>query len=171
MTCNFSNGNRCLVAERMANAPVTTRTDKACECCLASTEPRGTNMVTLSLAVSALHLNGDHEGSVKLWNKYGPWRQANVEVKRPTLVKRILTWKASIRRWEEAGKPTRSDAEVERIMTECCEPCDHYNHRWSQCKLCGCFCKKQGQPKFNKPAMATERCPLDPPKWGAEVTT
>lgn len=170
MTCQFANGKRCLIAERISQAPVTIRTDKACECCLASTEPRGTNMVTLSLAVSSLHINGDHEGSLKIWEKYRPWREANVSRDTPTLAKRVLTWRASIRRWEEAGKPVRSDDEVKRIISEYCEPCKHYNPIWHQCKLCGCFCRKQGNAKFNKPKMLTERCPLDPPKWGGNNT-
>lgn len=171
MTCKFADGKRCLVAERIANATVTIRTDKSCENCLASNDPRGKNVVTLSLAISSLYLGGNKEAAQKLLHDSRPWREANVDAKSPTLVKRVLTWRASIKRWDAAGKPTRSDAEVERIMSECCGPCEHYNERWSQCKLCGCFCRKQGQAKFNKPKMATEKCPLDPPKWGAEVTT
>ena len=108
MHCQFAIDKRCLVAERISNAAVTIRTDKACECCLASSEPRGTNMVTLSLAVSSMHISGDREGAMHFWEKYRPWREANVKKTTPTLIKRVLTWKASIRRWEEAGKPTRS---------------------------------------------------------------
>lgn len=169
MNCQFADGKRCLVAERIANAPVTTRTDQACEHCLDSPSPRDKNMVTLSLAISSLHRSGNTEAAQKLFADSRPWRDANVDKPRPTLVKRVLSWRASIKRWEEEGKPVRSDEEVERIMRECCEPCEHYNPTWSQCKLCGCFCRKRGQAKFNKPKMATEQCPLEPPKWGGET--
>jgi hypothetical protein len=81
---------------------------------------------------------------------------------------KVKTWRAAIRRWKAAGKPVRSDEEVSEI-NGICQACEHYDAEWQQCKLCGCFCRKRGLAEFNKPKMLTERCPLDPPKWGAEV--
>ena len=84
----------------------------------------------------------------------------------PPLPRRFTNWREAIHRWKAAGKPTRTPDEVERINREHCRPCDHYDAKWQQCKLCGCFCRSRGRAEFNKPAMLTERCPLEPPKWG-----
>jgi|GEM_PF-994900 len=87
---------------------------------------------------------------------------------RQSATKRFSNWRLAIKRWQAAGKPDRSPEEVERIIRECCEPCEHYDHKWRQCKLCGCFSRKRGRAEFNKPKMLTERCPLEPPKWGED---
>ena len=66
MDCRYAIGTRCLVAERIAGVRVTTRTDKACQHCLAATPPAGKNSVTVSLAISSLHLLGDTVGARKI---------------------------------------------------------------------------------------------------------
>jgi len=71
-------------------------------------------------------------------------------------------------RWEQAGKPERSDEEVQRIYEQVCKPCEHYKrltteHGW--CKLCKCSLNLGS--KLNKIRWATESCPVD--KWMAEV--
>lgn len=82
------------------------------------------------------------------------------------LAQRLVDWRSAVQRWKAAGKPERSQEEVDWIIHECCEPCKQYDDKWKQCKLCGCFCRKKGRAEFNKPRMLTERCPLNPPKWG-----
>jgi len=94
---------------------------------------------------------------------------AHVEVGHLSLPAWVASWRQSIKRWKAAGKPERNPEEVERIATECCEPCEHYDPKWRQCKLCGCFCRKKGRAEFNKPKMLTEWCPLNPPKWGTDA--
>lgn len=59
MDCRYAIGTRCLIAERIAGAQVTTRTDKACQSCLAATPPAEKNSVTVSLAISSLLCAGD----------------------------------------------------------------------------------------------------------------
>jgi hypothetical protein len=87
---------------------------------------------------------------------------------RPPMLRRFADWRLAMQRWKAAGKPERSEKEVERIVNEHCEPCVYYHSRQRQCKLCGCLCRQKGRAEFNKPKMLTERCPLEPPKWGED---
>lgn len=81
----------------------------------------------------------------------------------PADIKRYV---AALWRWTRAGKPTRSDAEVERIHTTLCQPCEFYrNGRCGKCR-----CHLAGQPAgvlglvlVPKIKMATESCPVG--KW------
>lgn len=83
----------------------------------------------------------------------------------PTILTRARNWRDSIKRWKAAGKPVRSEADVERIAA-ICQACDQYDAKWKQCGLCGCFCRSKGRAEFNKPTMATEACPIG--KWGLD---
>jgi hypothetical protein len=97
----------------------------------------------------------------------------------PSLHRRVLRWAEEVRHWKAAGKLTRSDTEVERIYSECCEPCVHFlpskkldkhgKPKRGRCGLCGCCVNKRRGGLFNKIRMATTRCPADPPKWRKEV--
>ena len=72
--------------------------------------------------------------------------------------------------WKKAGKPYRSDEEIERIF-KVCEECEHFNKKSEQlgsCNICGCYLKSQSK-SFNKIAWSTTFCPAVPPKWIAEV--
>ncbi len=155
MICEYAIGERCLVAERIAGAQVTTRTDRACKKCLSLTTPAGENSVTVSLAVAQFHIAGDDAGKRRVMNEYGSVLQ---RVKR-----RVFNWRRAVKTWEDAGKPERSEKEVQRIV-EICESCDAYNAKTKQCGVCGCLCRKKGMARFNKPRMATENCPRG--KWG-----
>ncbi len=100
-----------------------------------------------------------------------PPREGQIKTATVPVLQRFTNWLTSVKRWNAAGKPERPPEEVERIIRECCEPCEHYRSTWKQCDLCGCFCKKEGRAEFNKPRMLTERCELDPPKWGNDCIT
>uniref|UniRef100_A0A6M3K6I1 Glycosyltransferase n=1 Tax=viral metagenome TaxID=1070528 RepID=A0A6M3K6I1_9ZZZZ len=171
MKCKHASGNRCLIAERIAGVRATTRTDKACKHCLVSSAPRAKNAVTASLAIAAMRASGDHDGAVKLLHESRPWLEGNglkITGDTPSLIGRVLSWKEAIKRWNAAGRPVRSDEEVAWILREHCQPCEHYSPKRKQCKICGCFSRAKGMPEFNKPKMATEKCPLEPPKWGTD---
>jgi hypothetical protein len=75
----------------------------------------------------------------------------------------------ALARWSKAGFPVRDQAEVERIESEICRPCEQYAD--GRCRECGCNVNL-GQALVNKIRMGTETCPLD--KWPgdqrAEVT-
>jgi hypothetical protein len=69
-------------------------------------------------------------------------------------------------KWKDAGKPVRTDEEIFRIYHEVCKECEYFDN--DKCGICGCRLKPKGH-MLNKIAWATEKCPLDPPKWIAEI--
>lgn len=93
-----------------------------------------------------------------------------IEREVPELDKNMIAlwkrYKESTKIWESAGKPLRSDEDIARIYDEHCQPCEH--RQKSRCGICGCFLKRVGT-KLNKIARATDRCPLEPPKWDADI--
>jgi hypothetical protein len=76
-----------------------------------------------------------------------------------TIIGRYLDARA---KWKAAGKPTRSDEEVQRIYAEICQPCPEFN-RFGSCRICGCRLSKRPKALLNKIAWATESCPIE--KW------
>ncbi len=82
---------------------------------------------------------------------------------RPSLVKRILTYTQAVAEWVAAGRPERSDEEVQRIYKEHCEPCSWRKRRSNVCRGCGCRVAAYGMAVTNKIKMATEHCPRE--KW------
>jgi len=93
-------------------------------------------------------------------------------------VRRFLT---AAMRWERAGRPTRSDAEVERIYLEHCALCAWLRGHRCRHPRCGCQVRtpmaerQAGGPLaawlpralLNKLRMATESCPIG--KWQASA--
>lgn len=78
----------------------------------------------------------------------------------------ILT---AAQRWKLAGRPERTNEEVELLATQACQQCEQF--RQGVCGLCGCPCRTVaqeqqdliglvvGQALRNKIRMATEDCP------------
>ena len=90
-------------------------------------------------------------------------RQCGVE--HPATAKEMLRgYAAALARWLAAGRPTRTDAETDRLF-EICEGCPRYDVDRSACSLCGCRVSRGGWAVVNKIRMATEDCPLG--KWAA----
>lgn len=77
----------------------------------------------------------------------------------PPLSIQLWTYKEALIRWNKAGRPTRSQAEVERIHEKCCKPCEWYDKEKQRCKGCGCKVTIGSVAVFNKLKMATEKCP------------
>jgi hypothetical protein len=69
-------------------------------------------------------------------------------------------------RWIAAGRPTRTQEQIDTILAIHCEPCEHFKD--GACGKCGCRINKSPEAWRNKLAMATEPCPDVPPKFGAE---
>jgi hypothetical protein len=65
---------------------------------------------------------------------------------------------AAITKWLKAGRLTRTQAEIDQLLTEHCTPCERY--RDGNCSACGCRVNRGTLPFLNKLAMATESCPL-----------
>ena len=83
--------------------------------------------------------------------------------------KRLIRYGSAIQRWIAAGRPVRSDERVREIFDTLCRPCTHFDAKRQTCRLCGCYVRRSGTAFTNKLKMATERCPLNPPKWVEEV--
>lgn len=84
----------------------------------------------------------------------------------PSTIQKAGLYATAIAKWIAAGRPTRTQEQIDAILAEHCGPCEHYSG--TACKLCGCRINKSLEAWRNKLAMGTESCPLDPPKWRAE---
>src|SRR5690606_33576924 len=82
------------------------------------------------------------------WPKCGVWSQDIV-----SLYQRYLREKEV---WKLAGKPERSQEEIDLIINLYCKPCNRYNAVTGQCGKCGCVLTY-------KVKMATSQCPEG--KW------
>ena len=67
----------------------------------------------------------------------------------------------ALSRWIKAGRPVRSEEEIERIFETFCKPCEAYEE--GRCRHCGCYVNLRKTATQNKIAMETEECPLQ--KW------
>ena len=67
----------------------------------------------------------------------------------------------ALSRWIKAGRPVRSEADIEWIYEMYCKPCEVYEN--GKCDHCGCAVNLLRSATQNKIAMATEECPLG--KW------
>jgi glycosyltransferase involved in cell wall biosynthesis len=84
-------------------------------------------------------------------------------VEHPATAREMLKgYAAALAKWLGAGRPTRTDAETDRLF-EICEGCPRYDADRSACSLCGCKVSRGGWAVVNKIRMATEDCPLG--KW------
>jgi len=79
----------------------------------------------------------------------------------PGLVRRAIGYSEALARWTVAGRPERSDKEVERIFHQHCKPCKWYDPERQMCRGCGCRVAENGYAVLNKIKMATESCPRD----------
>jgi hypothetical protein len=95
----------------------------------------------------------------------------------PPLRKLLVTYAKEVQRWQKAGRPNRSDAEVERLYAICSsktDPCVFFvpptnDEKKGRCSLCGCRVNVSTYGILNKLRMATTSCPDAPPKFTAEV--
>lgn len=87
----------------------------------------------------------------------------------PGLVQKAWNYAKAVTKWKAAGSPERSQPEIDRIMS-ICEACEHFRGKGTRphCNLCGCSLSRIPDGLKSKIAMATESCPLDPPRWVAE---
>ena len=67
---------------------------------------------------------------------------------------------SAVSRWVAAGRPVRSEEEIQRIYDTCCRPCEHFDPQKGTCKICGCRVRRNGAALLNKIKMATEHCPI-----------
>jgi hypothetical protein len=87
-----------------------------------------------------------------------------------TLLEKAKRYLAERKRWANEDKPVRSPEEMERIFNICRE-CPLFNKSTEvsgTCNECGCSLHKS-RLTLNKIAWATTSCPLEEPKWVAEI--
>jgi len=94
--------------------------------------------------------------------------EAHVEERKPTpkateripsISRRIVTYAEAVIEWTAAGRPERSEEEVERIFKEKCCPCKSFDPDKNVCRRCGCRVAADGFALRNKIKMATQHCP------------
>ena len=79
--------------------------------------------------------------------------------KTPNLLRRTLSYAEAFIDWTAAGKPERSDEEVQRTFHQFCKPCRWFDRRRQICRGCGCRVADNGFAILNKIKMATQHCP------------
>ena len=79
----------------------------------------------------------------------------------PGLVRRAISYTEALARWTAAGRPERSNKEVDRIFHQLCKTCDWFDPDKQTCRGCGCRVAEGGYAIQNKIKMATENCPRD----------
>lgn len=85
----------------------------------------------------------------------------------PNLMQKAVSYAKAVRRWVAAGKPERTQEEVEAIYEEHCSKCAMFQN--GVCNSCGCPASTDQPPLRNKLRMATEACPLG--RFPAKVNT
>jgi hypothetical protein len=108
-------------------------------------------------------------------DRYGKYVVNGAAVSMPTLPRRAARYLSAVTRWQLAGRPTRTDAEVIQIVNEHCQWCDYFKDK--HCSHAGCGCNirtpdeesnslfgKLSGALANKVRMGTEGCPIG--KWG-----
>ena len=101
----------------------------------------------------------------------GPAPRANCSRQaEPGLLRQAWNYSAAVTAWMLAGSPTRSQAEIDRLLAVC-QACPHFaSGARPHCRLCGCSLNSAPDGLMNKIAMATESCPDSPPRWTAQVS-
>lgn len=85
------------------------------------------------------------------------------------LIDKVMNYQAAVRKWVGAGRPERTDAEIEQIYEEHCSGCSMFDKERQVCNSCGCPANKHQPALRNKLRMATEACPLG--RFPAKVKT
>ena len=81
----------------------------------------------------------------------------------PPVRVQVAHYVAAIRRWRKAGRPRRSDAEVDFLLA-ICRACPLYDADKKRCRQRGCRATASKTALVNKLRMATESCPIG--RWG-----
>jgi hypothetical protein len=79
----------------------------------------------------------------------------------PAMNMQIWTYKEALIKWHKAGRPTRTDEEVEHIHKTHCLKCDWHDPEQDRCRGCGCRVTVGAIAVFNKLRMQTEHCPME----------
>jgi hypothetical protein len=81
----------------------------------------------------------------------------------PSLLQKAANFAAAAAQHVAAGAPMASQAEVQR-RHDICTACPHFDGK--ACGLCGCPVARE-RKWLSKLSWADQKCPDDPPRWGA----
>ena len=87
--------------------------------------------------------------------------------KSPNLLRKGWNFAKAYYLWKAAGKPVRSPERIADLYA-ICEQCPIFQGGICTHEACGCPVRQEAVWR-NKLTWATESCPLDPPKWHADV--
>ena len=96
--------------------------------------------------------------------------------KKPSLIRRALSYAREKLIWESAGRPLRTPAERKHLFENKCLKCPHFIKEKDDakkggvcgyCSLCGCPIKQKAGDLNDKLSWATTKCPDD--RWGEPV--
>lgn len=90
-------------------------------------------------------------------------RVCGIVIKQPPLYRRAWSFAKAWARYWWNGRPATSEHLREQRLA-ICKACDNYKD--GGCLKCGCPVADKRKFLADKLSMATERCPLNPPKWG-----
>jgi len=79
----------------------------------------------------------------------------------PKITVQAWLYQEALRKWNSAGRPVRTEEEINAIHAEHCTGCSWYEKDKKRCRGCGCRVATSGVAVFNKIKMATEHCPRD----------
>jgi hypothetical protein len=78
----------------------------------------------------------------------------------PPISLQLWAYKEALIRWAKAGRPVRSQEEVE-VLHKICLKCDWHDPESQRCRGCGCRVTVSSIAITNKLKMATEHCPKE----------
>lgn len=85
----------------------------------------------------------------------------------PDLIEQGINITQEVLKWVLQGRPMRTQKDIEYIFDKHCSECPFLAKETDTsgvCKLCGCAIRKDNS-LINKLALATTKCPDNPPKW------
>lgn len=85
------------------------------------------------------------------------------------LTEKAINYLTAVRRWIAAGRPSRTQEEIDTLYENHCSKCSMYDQQRKVCNSCGCPSNNNQPALQNKLAMATEECPLG--QFPAKVKT
>lgn len=91
------------------------------------------------------------------------------KVEAASMFGKVMNYQAAVRKWFAAGRPERTQEEIDAIYDEHCSKCSMYDKERKICNSCGCPATKDQPALRNKLRMATEACPLG--RFPAKVKT
>lgn len=98
------------------------------------------------------------------------------EWKPPGFMQKVSGFLVAYADWVAAGFPRRSPEWVKEIFETHCKPCEWYDAnaktvfgKQGMCTRCGCHVSADFDDMQNKIVLPNTSCPLDEPKWKANI--